>query len=1070
MFSKFFIERPIFATVISLFILLAGIVSITNLPIAQYPELTPPSIAVKAQYPGASAEVIAESVAAPLEQKINGVDNMIYMNSVSSSNGDMNLTVYFNIGTDADQAMINVNNRVQSAQSSLPEDVRKYGVTVDKKSSSILQIISITSPNSTYDTTYLGNYALVNIVDDLKRISGVGDAQVMTANDYSMRIWLKPDVMAKLGISTSEVAAAIQEQNAQRAAGKIGQPPLDIKVDRVYSIEVEGRLKTPQEFGNIILRANPDGTSLRLKDIADIELGSQTYEFVATQNGKPAVPIGVYLSPGANAVATAEAVDAKMAEIAANFPPDMTYNVPYDTTIFVKVSIEEVIHTLIEAMILVFAVVFLFLKDWRATLIPCLAVPVSIVGAFAGMLLFGFSINTLTLFGLVLAIGIVVDDAIIVIENVERLMHERGLSVKDATIEAMNEVSGPLVAIVLVLSAVFVPVSFMGGMTGAMYQQFAITIAVSVVISGLVALTLTPALTVLIFRKPEHKDSGFFAWFDKKFEALTEKYVSGAKFFVQHGTVALCAFAVVLLLAAGLFKITPTSLVPDEDQGIMMTSVMLDPGSSLDKTESVVSKMGGIIQQEPQVANILAFSGFDLISSSMKNNYGAFFITLKDWKERESQDLSVSALIRAIYIAGMRDIPNALILPFNMPPISGMSTTGGLEGYIQSRGSNATSVDLEQSVSKFISAAQKDPSVQSVTTTFSASVPQLKLMVDTIKAKSMGVSLNSLFATLQATFGTYYINDFTKFGRSFKVMMQARGDYRAHKEQINGIYVKSDSGDMVPLSALVYFTDIKGADTVERFNLFKAAKVLVTPASGYSTGQAMAAMERTAKEVLGTDYSLAWTGSAYQEKLTGSASTMALLLGLLVVFLILSAQYEKWSLPIAVMMAVPFAIFGALAGVYIRGLHFLPSALAQKISYISSGAFISTLNNDIYFQIALVTLVGLAAKNAILIVEFAVMIKQEGKSAAQAAIEAAKLRFRPIVMTSLAFILGCMPLALAGGAGAASRHSIGTAVVAGMLGATLLAPLFVPYFFVLTSGKDKGPKTVEEKKEGGENA
>ncbi len=1068
MFSKFFIERPIFATVISLFILLAGIVSIINLPIAQYPELTPPSIAVKAQYPGASAEVIAETVAAPLEQKINGVDNMIYMNSVSSSNGDMNLTVYFNIGTDADQAMINVNNRVQSAQSSLPEDVRKYGVTVDKKSSSILQIISITSPNSTYDTTYMGNYALVNIVDDLKRLSGVGDAYVMTSNDYAMRIWLKPDVMSKLGLATSDIAAAIQEQNAQRAAGKVGQPPLNIKVDRVYSIEVEGRLKTPEEFGNIILRTNPDGTSLRLKDVADIELGSQTYEFVANQNGKPAVPIGVYLSPGANAVATAQAVDATMKRLAENFPPDMVYTVPYDTTIFVKVSIEEVIHTLIEAMILVFAVVFLFLKDWRATLIPCLAVPVSIVGAFAGMLLFGFSINTLTLFGLVLAIGIVVDDAIIVIENVERIMHEKGSSVKEATIEAMNEVSGPLVAIVLVLSAVFVPVSFMGGMTGAMYQQFAITIAVSVVISGLVALTLTPALTVLIFRKPEHKDTGFFAWFDRKFDVLTGKYVSGAAFFVKHATVSLCAFAAVLLLLGGLFKFTPTSMIPDEDQGIMMTSVMLDPGSSLDKTQGVMDKMEKLILEEPQVANTLTFSGFDLITNSMKNNYGAFFITLKDWKERESKTLSVTALIRSIYAKGMQNIPNALVLPFNMPPISGMSTTGGLEAYIQSRGSNATSVDLEQNINKFIAEAQKDPSVQSVTTTFSASVPQLKLMVDSIKAKSMGVSLNNLFATLQATFGTYYINDFTKFGRSFKVMMQARGDYRAHKEQINGIYVRSDSGDMVPLSALVYFNEVKGADTVERFNLFKAAKVLITPASGYSTGQAMSAMEKAAKEILGSDYTLAWTGSAYQEQLTGSASSMALLLGLLVVFLILSAQYEKWSLPVAVMMAVPFALFGALTGIFIRGLHFLPSALAQKIAYLSSGVFISTLNNDIYFQIALVTLVGLAAKNAILIVEFAVMIKQQGKTAVEAAVEAAKLRFRPIVMTSLAFILGCMPLALAGGAGAASRHSIGTAVVAGMLGATLLAPLFVPFFFVLTSGEAKFKK--EDKTEGGKNA
>lgn len=1055
MFSKFFIERPIFATVISLFILLAGIVSIFSLPIAQYPDLTPPSIAVRAQYPGASAEVISETVAAPLEQKINGVDNMIYMNSVSSGNGDMNLTVYFNIGTDPDQAMINVNNRVQSAQATLPEDVRRYGIQVDKKSSSILQFITLTSPNNSYDATYIGNYALVNIVDDLKRIPGVGDASVMTANDYSMRIWLKPDVLSKLSLTPGDVAAAIQEQNAQRAAGKVGQPPLPIKVDRVYSIEVPGRLSTPEEFGNIILRANADGTSLKLKDVADIELGSQTYEFLASENGKPAIPIGVYLSPGANAVATAESVNKTMADLATRFPTDLEYAVPYDTTTFVKISIEEVVKTLLEAMVLVFLVVFIFLKDWRATLIPCLAVPVSIVGAFAGMLLFGFSINTLTLFGLVLAIGIVVDDAIIVIENVERIMHEKGLPVKEATIAAMEEVSGPLVAIVLVLSAVFIPVSFLGGLTGTMYQQFAITIAVSVVISGLVALTLTPALTVLIFKKPEHKDTGFFAWFDRKFESLTNKYVAIAGFFLKHTTLALLSFVVVLVLIFGLLKLTPSSLLPEEDQGIMMVSTMLDPGSSLPKTEAVMNKMSNIIMQEPQVETTIAFTGFDLISSSMKNNYGAFFVALKPWKERTAKGMSVNYLIGDIYKQGMINIPNALILPFNMPPISGMSTTGGLEAYIQSRGSNSTSAGLEKKISQFAQEAQKDPSIQSVTTTFSASVPQLKLLVDTIKAKSMGVSLNNLFTTMQATFGTYYVNDFTKFGRSFKVMMQARGDYRAHKEQINGIYVRSDSGDMVPLSSLIYFEDIVGADTIERFNVFKSAKVLATPAAGYSTGQAMSALEKAAKDVLGENYTLAWTGSAYQEKLTGSSSAIALGLGLLVIFLILAAQYEKWSLPFAVLLSVPFAILGALAGVYIRGLHFLPTSISQAVSYFSSGVFISTLSNDIYFQIALVTLVGLAAKNAILIVEFAVMMKEKGMDTMSAALEAAKLRFRPIVMTSLAFILGALPLAISSGAGSASRHSIGTAVVSGMIVATVLAPLFIPFFFALTSGAVK---------------
>ncbi len=1070
MFSKFFIERPVFATVISLFILLGGVAAIVNLPIAQYPELTPPTISVSAKYPGASAEVTAETVAAPLEQQINGVDNMIYMNSVSSSNGDMSLSVYFETGTNVDQAMINVNNRVQSAQSSLPEDVRRYGVSVDKKSTSMLQIISMyAKEGSDLDTTYIGNYALVNVVDDLKRIEGVGSASVMTSNNYSMRIWIKPDVLAKLNLSTNDIISAIQEQNAQRAAGKVGQPPLSFKVERTYSIQVDGRLKTPQEFGNIILRAQSDGTALRLRDVATIELGAQTYEFYATQNGRPNVPIGVYLSPGANAVATAQAVDAKMKELAANFPDGIEYGVPYDTTIFVTASIEEVIHTLIEAMLLVFLVVFLFLKDWRATLIPCLAVPVSIVGAFAGMLLFGFSINTLTLFGLVLAIGIVVDDAIIVIENVERIMKDEGLNVKDAAIKAMEEVSGPLVAVVLVLSAVFIPVSFMGGMMGAMYQQFAITIAVSVAISGLVALTLTPALTVLIFRLPKHESKGFFAWFDGKFDALTNKYTAWSAALIKNYKITSAAFILVCVLTLALFKFIPSSLVPDEDQGIMMTAVMLDSGSSLDKTESVMSQMDALIRQESAVETTLAFSGYDLITGSLKNNYGAFFIALKNWDERKSKDQSVNSLIRSIYIKGLKDIPNALVMPFNMPAISGMSTTGGIEGYIQSRASAATSLDLEKKLGEYTALLQKEPSIASVSTTFSAAVPQLKLVVDAIKIKALDVSLNNLFATMQATFGTYYVNDFTKFGRSFKVMVQAEGVYRATKQGLNFIYVKSNGGDMIPLSSLVSFTETVGADTVERFNLFKAAKVLVNPASGYSTGQVMEAMERNAKKVLGQDYSLAWTGSAYQEKLTGSAAATALLMGLLVVFLILSAQYEKWSLPIAVLMAVPFAICGALCGIFIRGLHFLPSAWAQMVSYFSFGTFISTLNNDVYFQIALVTLVGLAAKNAILIVEFAVMLRAQGKTAAEAAVEAAKLRFRPIVMTSLAFILGTIPLAISSGAGAASRHSIGTAVVAGMLGATLFAPLFVPFFYCLTSGvffkskKQPAAETLQDK-------
>lgn len=1033
MFSKFFINRPIFATVISLLIVLAGIVSITSLPVEQYPDLTPPTIEVAASYPGASPEVIATTVAAPLEQQINGVEDMLYMNSTSSSNGDMSLLVSFKVGTDPDQAMINVNNRVQQATSSLPQDVRRYGVTVDKKSSAMLQIIALYSPSGQTDTTTIGNYALVNIVDDLKRVEGVGDAQVMSANDYAIRIWTKPDVLSQRNLTVNDIAAAVQAQNAQRAAGKIGQPPLPVQVDRTYTIVAPGRLSTPEEFENIILRASPDGTTLLLKDVARVELGSQTYEFNGSYNGKPAVPIGIFLSPGANAVATANAVGERMQELSQQFPPsmDMEYKVAYDTTLFVKESIKEVIHTLLEAMVLVFLVVYLFLKDWRATLIPCLAVPVSIIGAFAGMKLFGFSINTLTLFGLVLAIGMVVDDAIVVIENVERLMSEEKLPVKEATIKAMEEVSGPVVAIVLVLCSVFVPVAFMGGLTGVMYQQFAITIAVSVVISGLVALTLTPALCALLLRHKEEPTHGFFYWFDQKFEKLTGKYGSWVSFFIRR--VPVSAVVLVLLVAGmlGLFKIVPGSLLPDEDQGFIMVSAQLDPASSLTSSDEVSSTLEKIITSNPAVAQDMTFTGYDLLSGTQKASAVSSFVMLKPWEERKTEALSSLGVVAAVYQAAMQKIPTAIVMPFNPPPIMGMSTTGGLEGYIQNRGSG-DSRELEKQMQAFMDAVKKRPEISSVTSTFSADVPQYSLTVDETKAHAMGVSLDDLYATLQGSFGTTYVNDFTYMGRSFKVMIQADGAYRAKPEQISGVYVRAQSGAMVPLSALVTLTPSLGPDMVERFNVFPAAKFIANPAAGYSSGDAILAVEETAKATLDPSFTLAWTGTTYQENLAGSSSMQALLLGILVVFLILAAQYEKWSLPVAVLLAVPFAVFGALLGTFMRGL-----------------------SNDIYFQIALVALVGLAAKNAILIVEFAVLLKEQGENKAKAAVDAAKLRFRPIVMTSLAFILGCVPLMISSGAGAASRHSIGTAVVFGMLIATGVAPLFIPLFFCWFSGKDK---------------
>ena len=1036
MFSKFFIDRPIFSAVVSLLISLAGIVSIKSLPVEQYPDLTPPTIAVSAKYPGASPEVIANTVAAPLEQQINGVEDMLYMNSTSSANGDMNITVSFKVGTDPDQAMINVNNRVQGATATLPEDVRRYGVTVDKKSSAILQMIAFYSPSGRSDTTTIGNYVLVNIVDELKRIEGVGDAMVMSANDYAIRIWVKPDVLSQRNLSIAEVAQAVQAQNAQRAAGKIGQAPMPVKVDRSYSIIAPGRFSNVEEFENIILRAYEDGTTLRLKDVARVELGSQTYEFNGSFNKKPAVPVGVYLSPGANAVATAKAVQAHLEEAAKNFPAelDLAYDTAYDTTLFVNESIKEVIKTLIEAMVLVFLVVYLFLKDWRATLIPCLAVPVSIIGAFAGMALMGFSINTLTLFGLVLAIGMVVDDAIVVIENVERIMHEDKLPVREATIKAMSEVSGPVVAIVLVLCSVFVPVAFMGGLTGVMYKQFAITIAVSVVISGLVALTLTPSLCVLLLKPKEAPTKGFFYKFDRFFDKLTQKFGRIVGWMIRKGAVAAALMVLLVLLTAGLFKIVPSSLLPNEDQGIIMVASQLDPGSSLSSADKAAAQMEDVLLSLPSVQKEMTFAGYDILTGAQKNNSIASFVMLKPWDERKEKNLSSTATVAQVYQKAQTAVPAARVMPFNPPPIMGMSTTGGLEGYIQNRSSGG-SAELSAQLTKFLEAARKRPELTSVSSSFSASVPQYSLTVDETKAQSMGVSLDNLYATLQGTFGSMYINDFTYMGRSFKVMMQAEGEYRAKPEQLSGIYVKSAKGAMVPLSSLATLTPSLGPDIVERFNVFPSAKIMASPAAGYSSGDAIRAVEETARETLDSGFTLAWTGTTYQEKLAGSSSASALMLGMLVVFLILAAQYEKWSLPIAVLLAVPFALFGALLGTWLRGL-----------------------SNDIYFQIALVALVGLAAKNAILIVEFAVLLKEQGLPKAQAALQAAELRFRPIVMTSLAFILGCVPLAISFGAGAASRHSIGTAVVCGMLVATGVAPLFVPWFFCLFAGKEQKTK------------
>ncbi|WP_303805783.1 efflux RND transporter permease subunit [Aeromonas rivipollensis] len=1025
MFSKFFIERPIFASVISIIIVLAGLAAMRSLSIEQYPQITPPVVSVTTYYPGATPEVIAKTVAAPLEQQINGVEDMIYMQSSSASNGQMNLNVYFKIGTDPDQATINVNNRVSAAMAQMPDDVKQQGLTVRKKSTSILQVVTLASPKGTFDTTYLSNYALLNIIDELKRIPGVGDITLFGGTDYAMRIWLRPDRLAQLELTPSDVIGAIREQNTQFAAGKIGAQPTTAPIDFTYTVQTKGRLEDVTEFQNIIVRSMPDGSKIRLRDVARVELGGKDYDVTASLNGKPAVGIFTYLQPGANAVAVANQVHETMERLKARFPQDVDYRIPYDTTEFVKISIEEVVHTLFEAIVLVFIVVYLFLQNLRATLIPCIAVPVSLIGTFAGMLVLGFSINLLTLFGMVLAIGIVVDDAIVVLENVERIMREKKCSPKEAAILAMQEVSGPVVAIVLVLCAVFLPVAFMGGMTGVMYKQFAITIAVSVAISGLIALTLSPALCAILLKEGHHEPARFFVWFNRMFDSLTARYVRGVAFLNRRVGVAFTIIAVILVSIYGLLMKVPGELVPNEDQGYLLSAVMLPDAASLTRTQAVANQYDQIAMANPHVQDVVTFSGFDILSSSIVSNRGVSFLPLKSWGEREGEGQDSFSLAKTLQGLSAMGQSDGFVASFNPPPIQGMSTTGGLEAYLQNRGSgDAKSFAAE--VDSLLEAAKQRPELASVTSTYRANVPQVFLDLDREKAKALGLPINAVFDTMQATFGQVYVNDFNQFGRTYRVQLQSEADYRARKSDIRNVYVRSNKGDMIPLSSLVTVRDTTGPELVERFNIFQAAKIMAQPAPGYSSSQAIAALEEVANDTLGNEATLAWTGSAYQEKEAAGSAGTAFGFGILMVFLILAAQYERWTLPFAVITAVPFALFGALLATWAVGL-----------------------TNNVYFQIGLVTLVGLAAKNAILIVEFAVMKHEEGMSLLESALEAARLRFRPIAMTSLAFILGCVPLVTSSGAGAASRHALGWPVIGGMLAATFIAIFFIPLFFRL---------------------
>jgi multidrug efflux pump len=1030
MISKFFIDRPIFASVLSIAIVLIGLIAMRVLPVAQYPEIGPPQVVVSATYPGASAETIAETVAAPLEQQVNGVEDMIYMQSTSTGSGTMNLSVYFQTGTDADQATINVNNRVQRATAVLPEEVRRQGVTVTKRSSSILQIVALSSPDRRYDTIYISNYALINIIDELRRTPGVGDASLFGASDYSMRIWLRPDKVAQYNLTPGDVAAAIREQNAQFAAGRFAEEPTPSRQAFTYSVTTQGRFADPREFEQIVLRSDENGGALRLKDVARVELGSLNYSTVSTRNGAPTVPIGIYLQPGANALNVSAAVDAAMSRLSQRFPDGLRYDVPYSTTRFIEVSIDEVVKTFIEAIVLVVIVVFLFLQNWRATLIPLLAVPVSIVGTFAGMYALGFSVNLLTLFGLILAIGIVVDDAIIVLENVERIMSMEHKPPREAAIQAMQEVSGPVIAVVLVLCAVFIPVSFLGGLAGELYRQFAVTIAVSVVISGIVALTLTPALCALLLKEGHSEPWLPFRVFNRGFDRVMRTFTSGTAFFLRHAMIALLLIGGMLGATWWLFERVPGGLVPAEDLGSVFVVTALPPAASLDRTLDITAKVSEELTRNPAVADVVTIAGFDLLSGAQKTNSGVSFVTLKDWSERTDPRLDARNLAPAFAALNV-NFRDGVVFGFNPPPITGMSTTGGFEFYLQDR-SGGSLDSLSQAAQQVVQAARQRPELSSVSTTFSTNVPQYRIDVDRDKAKALGVPISEIFATMQSTFGSLYVNDFGLFGRTYRVSLSSEPEFRMTPNDLQHVFVRSDKGTMVPLNVLLSTSRIVGPDVVDRFNVFPAAKIQGNPAPGYSSGQAIAAIEQVVSQNLSSDYSIGWTGSAYQELQSAGTGSQGFLLGLVMVFLILAAQYERWSLPVAVITAVPFAVFGAILAIWLRGIE-----------------------NDIYFQVGLVTLIGLAAKNAILIVEFAAERHRAGETVYDAALQAARLRFRPIVMTSLAFILGVVPLAISTGAGSASRHSVGTGVIGGMLAATFLAILFVPLFFRLVTRERK---------------
>lgn len=1026
---RFFIDRPIFASVLSIIVVVVGLVSLQNLPIAQFPGITPPVVQIDADYPGASAEVVAEAVARPIEVQLPGIDNLLYYESTSTNDGHMTMKLTFEIGTDVDIAQVQTQNRQRLAEPQLPDEVVRQGITVKKTSPDLLAVIALSSTDPAHDTLFLSNYALLRVLDNIKRLPGVGDAIIFGSQNYSMRLILDPVRMAQLNLTPTEIAAVVREQNRDFPAGRIGREPMPQGTELTIPVITRGRMSEVKEFEEMIVRAYPDGSMVRMKDVARVELGAQSYDLEARWNGQPNTFLLTFLAPGANALETVQRIRQEMDRLARDFPAGTTYDIPYDTTTFIDVSIKEVVKTLAEAMLLVVLVVFIFLQSWRATLIPAVAAPISLIGTFAGMEVLGFSINTLTLFGMVLAIGIVVDDAIVVVENVERHMTKGRLSPREAAKKAMDEVTGPVIAIVLVLAAVFVPVAFLGGITGELYQQFAITIALSVAISGFVALTLSPALCALVLKPGHDSTNRFWKVFNRSFDWVQTRYVGITGILIRRYVMSLVIFSIVIFVILGLLKTIPGSFLPEEDQGYFITVVQLPDGASLSRTTEVLEKIENYFHAIPAIHSTDTLAGQNFVFSTRGANQATMFIPLHHWDTRKNTDEQVHSLIADAFDEFAK-IPEALILAFNAPSIRGLGSTGGFTAQLQDPSGRDFSefADITQ---KFLDKVMEHPAIAVAGTNFRVSAPRLFAQVDRERAKALGVPISEIFDTMQAYFGNLYVNDFLKFGRVYRVQTEASPEYRSSPDDISKIYVRAQSGTtstMIPLDSVVTTEFNSGPDPVTHFNGFNSALILGNAAPGYSSGQALEALEQVASEILTPKgYMLDWSGISFQEsKAAGGQSVWVLSFALLMVFLVLAALYESWSIPFAVILAVPFGILGALLAIWMRDL-----------------------TNDIYFQIGLVTLIGLAAKNAILIVEFANQRYAAGLSLTEAALEAARLRFRPIIMTSMAFIMGVFPLVIASGAGAASRISIGTGVFGGMLAATFLAIFFVPLFFVL---------------------